>query len=58
MTGDTARPVKVSPESILRECKAIAESITPENLAEKKAALLALLDPAAEDGQSAPVAAN
>lgn len=58
MMGDTTQPVKVSPESILRECKAIAASITPENLAEKKAALLALLKSIAEDGQSAPAPAN
>ena len=43
MTGDTAEPVKVSPESILTQCKALVEALTPANLDEKKAALLALL---------------
>lgn len=43
MTGDTAQPVEVSPESILSECKAIAESLTGKNWREKKTALLALL---------------
>jgi integrase len=40
---DKTQPVKVSPESILSECKALVETLTPANLAEKKATLLALL---------------
>ena len=48
MTDDKAQPVKVSPESILSECKAIAESFTGKNWREKKAALLALLSTATQ----------
>jgi integrase len=40
---DTTGPAKASPESILSECRAIAQTLTPANVAEKKAALLALL---------------
>jgi integrase len=58
MTDDKAQPVKVSPESILSECRALAKGLTPANLAEKKAALLALLNSAAEDGQFAREARN
>lgn len=43
MTDDKAQPAKVSPESILIECKAIADSITGRNWREKKVALMALL---------------
>ena len=58
MTDDKARPVKVSSDSILSDCKAIAEIITGQNWREQKAALLALLNSAAEDGQSAPKAGS
>jgi integrase len=55
-----AAPVenKRTPEAILSEARAIAESITAKNWREKKAALLALLNPAAEDGQNAPKSAS
>jgi integrase len=54
MTGDTkATPVKVSLESSLSECKAVAETITGKNWREKKASLLALFNAFVQDGQSA-----
>ena len=58
MTDDKAQPVQASPESILSQARAIADSLTGKNWREKKAALLALLNPSAEDGQSAPKAGN
>lgn len=58
MTDATPKPVKASPESTLSECKAIADSITGRNWREKQAALLALLNAATEDRQSAPKAGN
>jgi hypothetical protein len=53
-----AEPTKSTPEAILSEAQAIAATITAKNWCEKKAALLALLNSAAEDGQTAPEAAN
>jgi integrase len=52
--GETA-PIenKRTPEAILSEARAIAESFTGKNWREKQAALLALLNSAAEDGQTA-----
>jgi len=47
-----------TPEAILSEARAITERLTGKNWREKKAALLALLNPAAEGGQSAPKAGN
>ena len=54
LIGD-AKPVPVKPSAGATLCKAraVAESITPKNWREKKAALLALLKSAAEDGQTA-----
>jgi integrase len=43
MTDDKAEPIKVSPEAAVKEIRAIVNTLTPANLAEKKAALLALL---------------
>jgi integrase len=40
---DINKPAKASPESVLSECKALVKALTPANLAENKAALLALL---------------
>ena len=55
-----AAPVesKRTPEAILSEARAIAESITGKNWREKKAGLLALLSTVAEGGQMAPEATN
>ena len=49
---------KRTPEAILSECKALVKALTPENLSEKKAALLALLNATAEGGQTAREAGN
>jgi integrase len=43
MMGDKVKALKASPESIVEGIKAIAEGLTPANLAENKTALLALL---------------
>ena len=48
-----AEPQKRDAEALLREVKAVAENITGTNWREKKAALLALLNVGAEDGQTA-----
>ena len=40
-------------EALLREVKAVAENIPGTNWIEKKAALLALVNVSAEDGQTA-----
>lgn len=49
----TAEPQKRDAEAVLREAAAIAETITESNWREKKAALLALVNASAEDGQPA-----
>jgi integrase len=57
--GETAPlETKRTPEAILSEARAIAESLTGKNWRKKKAVLLTLLNAAAEDGQSAPKAGN
>jgi hypothetical protein len=48
-----AEPQRRDAEALLREVKAVAENITEANWREKKAALLALANASAEDGQTA-----